>query len=122
MAEGFAKHYGKDFLEVHSAGLMPLASVPSLTRKVMLEKQIPIDDQFPKGVEVFTRQPFDVVINMSGDFLPRPFNQMAEEWKVMDPYGSNEGAYRQVRDDLEKRILKLVTKLRTQFDQQPPRA
>ena len=35
MAEGFARSYGADVMEAHSAGLAPAVSVPSLTRQVM---------------------------------------------------------------------------------------
>ena len=53
MAEGFARKYGSDVLDAFSAGLMPTISIPSMTRKVMLEKNTPIDQQFPKGLELF---------------------------------------------------------------------
>jgi arsenate reductase len=66
MAEGFARHYGGDLVACSSAGMMPLLSVPALTRRVMLEKNIPIDDQYPKGIELFRHKSFDHIINMSG--------------------------------------------------------
>jgi arsenate reductase len=112
IAEGFAKHLGGDIVEAHSAGMMPVESVPSQTRKVMLEKDAPIDDQFPKGVEVFRNTEFDLVINMSGIMLPKGLREKERRWTVADPYGRSDGAYRQVRDELEQLVGDLVQQVR----------
>jgi len=112
MAEGFAKHLGSDIVEAQSAGMMPVESVPAQTRKVMLEREMPIDDQFPKGVEVFRNTEFDLVINMSGIMLPKGLKEKERRWTVADPYGRSDGAYRQVRDELEKLVRTLLGQLR----------
>ncbi len=113
MAEGFAHHYGKHDMDVSSAGLMPTSTVPLLTRRVMLEKNIPIDTQYPKGVELFRQRSFDVIINMSGSALPGGMVGPVDEWVVTDPYGKGEGEYRQVRDHLEVRVMQLLLQLRS---------
>jgi arsenate reductase len=112
MAEGFARHFGADVVEAQSAGMMPLGSVPALTRKVMLEKETPIDEQFPKGVEVFRNTEFDLVINMSGIEMPKGLKEKERRWTVADPYGRSEGAYRQVRDELELKVKELLQQIR----------
>lgn len=112
MAEGFARHLGADVVEVSSAGMMPMGSVPALTRKVMLEREIPIDEQYPKGVEIFQRAEFDLVINMSGIELPKGLKEKERQWVVADPYGRSDGAYRQVRDELEGRVRELLEQIR----------
>ena len=112
MAEGFAKHFGADVMEVQSAGLMPIDSVPAQTRKVMLEKEVPIDGQFPKGVEVFRNVEFDLVVNMSGTFLPRNMREKERVWTVADPYGRTDDAYRETRDELADRVADLIADLR----------
>jgi arsenate reductase (thioredoxin) len=112
MAEGFARHLGGDVIEAYSAGLMPIESVPAQTRKVMIEKDAPIDDQFPKGVEVFRNAEFDLVINMSGTFLPKGLREKERTWNVADPYGHGDGEFRQVRDELEGRVGELIADLR----------
>jgi arsenate reductase len=112
MAEGFARHYGGDVVACSSAGMMPLLSVPALTRRVMLEKNIPIDDQYPKGIELFRHRSFDRIINMSGMAMPSGILGKVEEWVVADPYGRSDGIYRQVRDHLEGRVMKLLMELR----------
>jgi len=112
MAEGFARRFGADVMEVQSAGLMPLDAVPAQTRKVMLEKEVPVDGQFPKGVEVFRNAEFDLVINMSGTFLPRNMREKERVWTVDDPYGRTDDAYRATRDELADRVADLIAELR----------
>lgn len=119
MAEGFARHYGRDTVACSSAGMMPLLSVPALTRQVMLEKNIPIDDQYPKGIELFRHQRFDRIVNMSGMALPGGISGPVEEWVVADPYGRRDGVYRQVRDHLEGRVMKLLMELRNRPAAEP---
>ncbi len=111
MAEGFARQLGAEVMEAESAGLMPLETVPSQTRKVMLELNIPIDTQYPKGVEVFRTTEFDLVINMSGTILPKGLKEKERRWTVADPYQRSDGAFRQVRDDIEKRVRELIVEL-----------
>jgi arsenate reductase (thioredoxin) len=50
MAEAFAKKYGGEEFDVHSAGLRPTEIHP-LTKKVLEEAGLDISDQFAKGVD-----------------------------------------------------------------------
>lgn len=120
MAEAFTRHFAGEMFEVQSAGLMPLHVVPAQTRKVMAEKGIPTEGQFPKGVEIYQHQEFDLVINMSGTFLPRKLQEKALEWTVKDPYGSDDEAYRETRDELADRIADLIADVKANGGQPPP--
>ena len=86
---------------------------PDAVRKVMLEKNIPIDSQFPKGIEIYTRTSFDLVVNMSGEKLPKKFDPVIRNWLVADPMGSSDGVFRQVRDEIETLVMKLVLEFRS---------
>lgn len=112
MAEGFARRYGSDVMDCASAGLAPAAIVQSLTRKVMQEKNINIDDQYPKDLERVTLARFDLVINMSGRQLPSQFPIPVREWKVEDPIGQSEDVYLAVRDQIENSVMSLILELR----------
>src|SRR5438132_13276856 len=85
MAEGFARAYGSDVMEPHSAGLSPAAIVSPLTEKVMLEKNVDVSQHYPKGLEGVPPGPFDLVINIPGQKMPVPQGVTVEEWKVRDP-------------------------------------
>lgn len=112
MAEGFARTYGADVMEPLSAGLYPAAIIAPLTKKVMLEKNIDIGAQFPKGLESVPSGPVHTVINMSGYSVPTPQGATLEEWKVEDPIGLSEETFREVANDIEQRVMRLILALR----------
>jgi len=118
MAEGFARAYGSDVLMAESAGLAPALTVSPLTHKVMLEKNIDLGHMYPRSLENLKGQ-FDLIINMSGEALPRGLKAPVEEWTVRDPIGEPEEVYREVRDQIEQRVMRLVLAMR---NRKPPRS
>lgn len=118
MAEGFARAYGSDVLAAESAGLTPAMAVAPLTHKVMLEKNIDLGHKFPRSVDSLTGR-FDLVINMSGQPLPPEIQAAVEAWDVPDPIGESEKVYRQVRDQIEQRVMRLVLGMRSR---KPPQS
>ena len=112
MAEGFARKYGSDVMEPQSAGLYPTTIVQPLTQKTMREKNIDLSTHFPKGLDAVSGAPFDVIINMSGQRMPVPKGVPVEEWKIRDPIGQSEQIYREVADEIEQRVMRLVLTLR----------
>jgi arsenate reductase (thioredoxin) len=116
MAEAFARAYGSDVLTVQSAGLAPAAIVQPLTKQVLQEKNIPSEDLFPKGLEVFRGEAFDVVVNLSGSPLP-PFPNTPPPrvvvWPVTDPIGRKELVYREVAARIETLVMGLILELRS---------
>ncbi|MBK9166355.1 MAG: low molecular weight phosphatase family protein [Bryobacterales bacterium] len=112
MAEGFARAYGSEAMEIHSAGLYPaLSSIPEQTIRTMAEKGIDVSAQFPKDYRVYPAGFFDLVINMSG--LPLRAACEVRAWQVDDPYGSGDRVYRRVRDEIEILVQDLVRELET---------
>ena len=111
MAEGFARAYGSDIIEARSAGLAPATTISPLTKQVLKEKNVRIDDHFPKGVEVVSREPFDIVVNMSGTKLSIPGTQVIE-WPVEDPIGQAEAVFRSVAAQVEALVMRLILELR----------
>ena len=112
MAEGFARAYGSDVMEVHSAGVSPAMTIAPLTRQTLSEKNISIDGHFPKGLDLVTLRPFDVVINMSGVPLAMEGARVIE-WPVPDPIGQPEATYRAVASQIETLVMRLILELRS---------
>jgi len=112
MAEAFARRYGSDAAEVSSAGLSPASSIPDLTKAVMLDKNIKLDDQFPKGIEIFPKHQWDVVVNISGQALPSLDAQRILEWRIQDPMGQRQVVHEKVRDEIENLVMRLILELR----------
>ena len=107
MAEAFARAYGADALWVQSAGLGPAPIIQPLTRQILEERNVRSDDQFPKGLEMLTREKFDLVVNMSGHKFTFPSGEMVE-WVVRDPIGQTVETYRSVADQIEKLVMRLI--------------
>jgi arsenate reductase len=110
MAEAFASRYGSDVIEPESAGLAPCEMVAPITRELMLEKNIDLDGCQPKGLAQ-TGGKFDLIINMSGRPLPNP-DAPVREWKVEDPIWVSRERHREIRDEIEMRVQRLILELR----------
>lgn len=112
MAEGFARAYGSDVMTVQSAGLSPATIIAPLTKQVLAERNIAIDDHFPKGLEMAMRQPFDLVVNMSGHPVSLPKSKVIT-WAVKDPIGQSEAVYRTISQEIEQLVMSLILTLRS---------
>ncbi len=112
MAEGFARAYGRDIWEAESAGLMPAAIVVHPTRAVMEEKHISLEGHFPKSLAEVRLADYDLVVNMSGEELPRVVKAPVRVWKIEDPIGKSEKVYRRVRDEIEQLVVALAGEVR----------
>ena len=111
MAEAFARTYGSDVMEAHSAGLSPATIIAPLTRKVLSGKNLNIEGQFPKGIDLFSRVKFDVIVNMSGMPMMTESARIVE-WLVPDPIGKTEEVYRAVESQIEDLVMRLILELR----------
>ncbi len=112
MAEGFARKYGNDCIAAQSAGLSPASIVQDDTHRTMLARGVVLEGQFPKGVELLARDPFDLIVNMSGFALPKMSGPIVE-WKVRDPIGLSEEVYEAVADQIERHVMRLILEMRT---------
>ena len=43
-----------------------------MTKQILGEKNVTVGDQFPKGIDMMCRVPFDIVVNMSGAKIALP--------------------------------------------------
>src|SRR5262245_32693472 len=102
MAEGFARAYGDDALIAASAGLAPAFRIASDTMRSMAEKNIDLKDHFPKSVRQLGRAEFDLVVNMSGSYLPSSFpGARMLDWDIPDPVAMEYAEHCEVRDAIE---------------------
>ena len=117
MAEAFARTYGGDVLEASSAGLAPASMIPFTTLEVMEEKNIRLDGQFPKGLDTVEPESFSLIVNISGHDLPSQLSPPVRKWDVGDPMGQKKEYHRQVRDQLEMKVMGLILELRKRASQ-----
>jgi len=113
MAEALARAYGSDILTAHSAGLAPAGIVAPLTRRTLTEKNISSEGQFPKALDAFSGERFDVVVNISGEPLATAISATRMiDWRVRDPIGQSESVYRAVAAEIEGLVMRLILELR----------
>ena len=113
MAEGFARAYGDGVWQADSAGVMPATIIAPLTRRVMEEKGISLEDHFPKGLDEVRLPDYELILNMSGCDFPPIVTAPVRTWDVRDPIGQSEKVYRRVRDEIERLVLDLLDEVRT---------
>jgi arsenate reductase len=112
MAEGFAKYYGKDVLDVHSAGTNPAGRVNIDAVKVMKEKGIDISNQYPKLLKDIPEE-VDILITMGCEVeCPYVNSKIREEWDLKDPVGKPIEVFREIRDIIEMKVKELVKKVK----------
>jgi arsenate reductase len=121
MAEAFARTYGSDVIIPASAGLAPAINLARDTKKVMADKGIDLRDHFPKSIRHLGRAQFELVVNMSGSGIPEDLASRTTvvEWDVDDPVFMKYEGHCEVRDQIEKLVMKLILDLRA--EQQAPR-
>jgi arsenate reductase (thioredoxin) len=112
MAEAFARAYGKDVMIAASAGIAPALMVAADTQRAMKEKNLALDDHFPKSVDQLRTVHFDLIINMSGVELPDGLKAPVRNWKVRDPIGTKYDVHCTIRDEIEKLVMELILELR----------
>jgi arsenate reductase len=115
MAEAFARAYGSDVIVAASAGVAPALMVAADTHRAMREKNISLEDHFPKSLQQLANVHFDLVVNMSGVEL-HDIEAPVRAWKVRDPIGTKYDVHCGVRDEIEKLVMDLVLELRRAGD------
>lgn len=113
MAEGFARYYGSDALEIFSAGTHPAPEVNPEAVAVMKEIGIDISGQYPKMLEDIPFE-MDILIKMGcGVLCPFVLNRHEEDWGLPDPVGKPRDEFRRVRDSIREKVQELVMKVRS---------
>jgi protein-tyrosine-phosphatase len=114
MAEAFAKHYGKNKVEVLSAGTMPSTEVNPVVAQVMRERGIDISKNKPRLITRQMVQEADIIIVMgcaAQGFCPAPMLDKVVDWKLEDPKEKPVEKVREIRDEIERRVKKLVEEI-----------
>jgi len=114
MAEAFANHYGKGKLMAFSAGVMLADRVNPLVVQVMKEKGIDISKNKPKLLTTKMAEEADRIITMGCSvekFCPAPLLKNVIDWELEDPKGKPIEKVREIRDEIEKKVLKLIAEI-----------
>ncbi|SMP41658.1 arsenate reductase ArsC [Anoxynatronum buryatiense] len=111
MAEAWAKHLGKDILEVYSAGTESYHEVKPGAVEVMKEVGIDMSDHYPKLLSDIPEE-VDILITMGcGVVCPYWPNQHQEDWGLEDPSGGPIEGFRTTRDLIKEKVEDLVQRV-----------
>ena len=112
MAAGFLRHLGDGRVEVLSAGSEPTDRINPVAVAAMAEVGIDIAAATPKVLTADAVRVSDVVVTMGcGDACPFFPGTRYEDWGLDDPAGQAIEAVRPIRDEIRRRVEKLLEEL-----------
>jgi arsenate reductase len=115
MAEGLARAFHGDKIDVVSAGSRPAGFVHPNAIRALAEIGIDITGAESKAADLFTNDSFDVVVTVcdsaAQDCPSWPGAKRIEHWSIEDPSWIGYDAFVSTRDDLARRIEELVATL-----------
>jgi arsenate reductase len=112
MAMGFFTHHAGERAVAWSGGSEPGAQVNPAAIAAMAERGIDISAEYPKPWTDEVVRAADVVITMGcGDACPVFPGKRYEEWTLDDPAGREVADVRPIRDEVERRVLRLLDEL-----------
>jgi arsenate reductase len=95
-----------------SGGSEPGNEINPAAVAAMAEVGIDITREFPKPWTDEIVQAADVVVTMGcGDACPFFPGKRYDNWELPDPAGQSIDAVRPIRDDIEKRVIRLLAEL-----------
>ena len=113
MAEAFFNFRKKDNMTAISAGTTPSQQINPIVVQAMKETGIDISDKKPKLLTLEHMEKADRVINMgcgTDKMCPAAFVPV-EDWKLEDPEGKPIEQVRKIRDQVKKRVDRLVKEI-----------
>jgi arsenate reductase len=113
MAEALFNNLVKGQAVAVSAGARPASKVDAKAVEVMKEIGIDITEQRSKALTMKMVEEADMVITMGcgADVCP-VVPKRVEEWRIEDPAGKPIAKFREVRNEIRKRVEKLVATLK----------
>ena len=112
MAEGFARLYGGNAVEAHSAGSRPSGRVNPKAIEAMRELGYDLTAHHSKGLGEFDGREFDAAVTMGcGDECPLVLARRREDWQIPDPKELPPERFREVRDLIAAKVKELLASL-----------
>jgi len=111
MAEGFARKISDDRARVYSAGSRPSGEIDPRAVRLMAEKGVDIAGQRSAGLaDLPAGVTWDHVVTMGcGDACPHLAAAHRLDWDLPDPKPLGDDGFRQVRDEIERRVRSLLS-------------
>ncbi|MFN0071572.1 MAG: arsenate reductase ArsC [Chloroflexota bacterium] len=112
MAAALTAHLSQGRVSVRSAGSDPAEQINPMVIEAMKELGLDLTEEFPKPLTDEVVRAADAVITMGcGDACPIYPGKRYEDWVVNDPAEQTLQSVREIRDDIQARVEKLLTEL-----------
>jgi arsenate reductase len=112
MAAALLTLHSSGRVRVRSAGSTPADQINPVAVQAMAELGVDMNDAFPKPLTDEAVRAADVVITMGcGDACPIFPGKRYEDWVVDDPAGRDLETVREIRDEIDARVRRLVSEL-----------
>ena len=112
MAAGLLKLRSEGRIQVRSAGSAPAEEINPNAVAALEELGVDMGEAFPKPVTDDVVRAADVVITMGcGDACPIYPGKRYEDWDLDDPSGQDLDTVRRIRDELDRRVQRLIAEL-----------
>ncbi len=133
MAEGFLRHHAGDRFEAYSAGCAPTDEIHPYAVEAMNEVGVDISEQYPKGLRTYMGKVgfnYSIIVCARAEKdCPKTFPGVGMRfvWVFDDPRGEDVPAeemlqtFREVRDEIESKILYWLAHPEEELDKQRER-
>jgi len=113
MASAFAGYIAGDKIDALNGGSTPIDAINPIMVEVMQEKGIDMGFRRPKSIEqVISKEKPDMIITMGcGEECPFVPGAKIKNWDIPDPAGKSIEFMRNVRDEIEKKLIELKDQL-----------
>ena len=112
MAAALLDHHADGRVVVRSAGSDPADRLNPAVVTAMAEVGLDLSREFPKPLTDQAVEAADVVITMGcGDACPIYPGKRYEDWQLQDPAGQPVEVVRGIRDQIDRRVLRLLAEL-----------
>ena len=121
MAAALTELHGGGLIDVRSAGSEPAGEVNPVAVEAMAEIGLDIAGRRPKLLSLESVETSDVVVTMGcGDACPVYPDKRYLDWDLPDPAGQSLHTVREIRDEINRRVLDLVQSVLGANDRELP--
>ncbi|MEO5920004.1 MAG: metalloregulator ArsR/SmtB family transcription factor [Pseudolysinimonas sp.] len=112
MAAAILRQLAGEGVHVRTAGSEPADAIRSVVISALDEIGVPVGGEYPKPLTDEVVRAADVVITMGcGDACPVYPGRRYLDWDLADPIGQPIGRVREIRDDIDDRVRRLLPTL-----------
>ncbi len=117
MAAGFLRAVAGELIDVFSGGSEPAPTINPVAIEAMAEKGIDISEATPRAWTDAMLGEADIIVTMGcGDSCPIILGKRYLDWDLVDPSGKPIEEVREIRDEIERRVRRLVAGLDVDVD------